>query len=80
MSLFEVFLELFKPIFASFSDEELLRCPKRKFHGTESADSAAASVVLSLNGGSTRYADLMEDMGTPAADMAFKMYEKIRLE
>ena len=58
-----------------------VRCPKHKFHGAKSVDFAAASAVLSFNGGSTRYADLMENMGTPAADVALKMYEKkIRLE
>ena len=53
-----------------------VRCPKHKFHRAKSVDSAAASAVLSFNGGSTRYADLMENMRTPAADVALKMYEK----
>ena len=39
-------------------------------------DFAAASAVLSFNGGSARYTDLMENMGTPAADVALKKYEK----
>ena len=53
-----------------------VRCPKHKFHGAKSVDFAAASAILSFNGGSTRYADLMENMGTPAVDVALKIYEK----
>ena len=53
-----------------------VRCPKHKFQGAKSVDFAAASAVLSFNGGSTRYSDLMESVGTPAADVALKIYEK----
>ena len=53
-----------------------IRCPKHKFSGAKTVRYAAAAAVLAFNGGSSRMAGFIDNLGTPVSDIAISRYEK----
>ena len=52
------------------------RCSKRKFNGAEPVQFAAASAVLTFDGGSERQVQLQNSFGTPISGSSVKTFLK----